>query len=130
MVARATAPLGIRYSFTLAALTAVGLAVHWDARRSARPILLTSEKLLIGFLFLVWLSTVLGAETVGKYSAASGVDHPSIKYTKVAFFALMMTHTIVTLKDLNRLLWALSCGAMILGMQAWSTPLRHFHAGV
>jgi O-antigen ligase len=44
-------------------------------------------------------------------------------------FALMMTHVVTDLKNLNRLIWVLIVGALILGLQAWDTPRRAFEGG-
>lgn len=121
-------PLGIRYSLTLAAFSAVGIAVNWRKLRFGRSLLCGHEKLALLFLALVWLSAILGPETVGRYTTA-GHDHPSIKLTKIMIFGLMLTHVVTDLKNLNRLLWVLIIGALILGLQAWSTPYRAFENG-
>lgn len=121
-------PLEMRYSFTLAAFTAVGIALNWGKLRFGPSILLRQEKLLLLFLAFVWLSTIFGPETVGRYTRP-GIDHPSMKLTKVVIFTLMLTHVVTDLKNLDRLLWALIIGALILGLQAWDTPYRAFESG-
>ncbi|MHB0954794.1 MAG: O-antigen ligase family protein [Pirellulaceae bacterium] len=120
--------LGIRYSFTLAALTALSMALHSQDLRYGRSQWHAHEKLLLWFLLAVWVASVLGSETVGRYTS-SRIDHPSVKFTKVVVFTLMMTHVATNLKNLNRLIWVMISGATILGMQAWSTPQRSFISG-
>jgi len=121
-------PLGLRYSFTLALTTAAGMVLHWPKLRFGRELLTRQEKLVLLFLGLVWLSVLIGPETTGRYTKP-GIDHPSVKFTKVVIFALMLTHVVTTRKDLDRVLWVLVVGALILGLQAWSTPRRAFLRG-
>ena len=121
-------PLGIRYSLTLAAFTAAGIAINWGKLRFGRSLLCRHEKLLLLFLGIVWLSTIFGPETVGAYTLP-GIDHPSVKLTKIVIFTLMLTHVVTDLKNLERLLWGLVLGALILGLQAWDTPRRAFESG-
>lgn len=120
--------LGIRYSFILAALTALGVALNWQEMRFGGSLLHKHEMLLLGFLGAVWVAALLGQETVGRYST-SGVDHPSVKFTKVLVFTLMLTHVVTTRRNLDRFLWTLVLGAMILGLQAWSKPYSAFQGG-
>jgi hypothetical protein len=121
-------PWGIRYSFILAATTAVGLALNWRKLRQGQKILTGQEKLLLAFLGIVWLSVLIGQQTVGRYTLA-GVDHPSVKFTKVAVFLLMLTHIVTNIRNLDRLIWVLVIGTMFLGMQAWDLPRRAFVKG-
>ena len=110
---------GIRYSFTLAGVTALAILVHWRRLRFGRSLLVGQEKLLLLFLGIIWLSVLIGPATVGRYTR---VDHPSVKFTKVVIFALMLTHIATNFKILDRVLWVLVLGAMVLGMQAWDLP--------
>lgn len=121
-------PLGIRYYFTLAVFTAVGIALNWSRLRFGKSLLHRHEKLLLLFLGIVWLGALLGPETVGAYTQP-GIDHPSVKLTKILIFALMLTHVVTDLRKLDWLLWALVVGALILGLQAYSTPYRAFSGG-
>ena len=81
---------------------------------------------MLVFLGIVWLSTFMGAETVGRYTI---VDHPSIKFTKIVVFALMMTHVITDKRKLDGLLWVFVIVSLILGLQAWDLPRRAFEGG-
>ncbi len=121
-------PLGIRYSFTLAVITAAGIAINWGKLRFGRSVLCRHEKLMLLFLGIVWLSVIIGPETVGRYTRP-GIDHPSVKLTKIIIFAMMLTHVVTDPKNLNRLLWVLVVGALILGLQAYSTPYWAFDQG-
>jgi putative inorganic carbon (HCO3(-)) transporter len=121
-------PLGIRYSFTLAAFTALGIAVNWGKLRFGPKLFCRQEKLLLLFLGIVWLLVAFGPETVGHYTQP-GIDHPSMKLTKIVIFTLMLTHVVTDLKNLDRLLWVLVIGALILGLQAYSTPYSAFVHG-
>jgi len=116
---------GLRYSYLLALLTAVGIVLHFRGLRFGRPILRRQEWLLILFLGVVWLSWLVGEET----ESYTTVDHPTIKMTKVLIFTLMMTHVVTTIGALNVLTWVLIGGALVLGLQAYSVPLSQFTRG-
>ena len=120
------ADLGIRYSMTLGVLTLVALFFHAGTLRFGRSALCAHELLLLAFLAAVWLSVLIGPTTVGRYV---GTDHVSVKISKVILFTLMLTHVVTDFKNLNRLLWVLIIGSMILGMQAWATPYGAFARG-
>jgi len=117
---------GIRYSFTLAIATAIGMAIHWRSLRFGESILTRHESLILLFLGIVWLSTLTSEETSAFYTT---VDHPSVKMTKVVIFLLMMSHVVTTPKRLDALLWVLVAGTLILGLQAFTTPLSQFARG-
>ena len=117
---------GLRYSYTLAIATAVGIALHWRSLRFGKTFLVRHEWLILLFLGVVWLSTLTSEETSASYTL---VDHPSVKMTKVVIFLLMMSHVVTTLKRLDALLWVLVAGALILGLQAFTTPLSQFARG-
>jgi len=120
-------PLGIRYSFILGLLTAVGIAVNWRRMREGfRGVLVGHEKLMLLFLGIVWLSVLIGEETVGRYTT---VDHPSVKLTKLILATLMMTHIATRIRRLDALLWVTIISALILGLQAYTTPRRAFTHG-
>lgn len=118
--------LGIRYSLTLALTTAIGMFLQRDKLRFGESFLQRQEVLFLVFLGIVWLSTFMGAETVGRYTIA---DHPSIKFTKIVVFALMMTHVITDKRKLDGLLWVFVIVSLILGLQAWDLPRRAFEGG-
>lgn len=118
--------LGLRYSFLLAIATAVGIALNWRRLRFGKQLLVGQEKLLLLLLGIAWLSVWLGPSTMGRYTT---VDHPSVKFTKMVIFVLMMTHVVTDIKKLDRLLWVLVIGVMILGVQAYDTPRRAFMRG-
>jgi O-antigen ligase len=117
---------GLRYSFTLGAATAIGLALHIRRLRWGDRFFVRHEWLILAFLAVVWLSTVTSGPTTARYTT---VDHPSIKLTKVIIFALMMSHIVTTPKRLDALLWTLVAGSLVLGLQAYTTPYRQFAAG-
>lgn len=117
---------GIRYSFTLASVTAVGIGLNWNKLRFGPKLLSRQEWLAVGFVGLVWFSTWVGGETVGRYTVT---DHPSMKITKLLVFAFMLSHVVVDLKNLNRLLWVLVAGSLILGLDAYSVPRSAFDGG-
>jgi len=117
---------GLRYSFTLALMTAIGIAMHFRKLRYGGSLFVRQEQLILLFLGLIWVSTLLTAPTEGRYTT---VDHPSVKMTKVFIFLLMMTHVATTTRDLNRLLWVLVVGAFVLGVEAYATPRSEFASG-
>jgi len=120
------AGLGVRYSYTLALATGIGIVLHWKKLRIGKTILTGQEMLLLLFLGLIWLTVLLGERTQAKYLI---VDHPSIKMTKTLVFVLMLTHVATTMRTVHRLFWVLTLGALVLGLQAYSTPLSAFTAG-
>lgn len=120
--------LGIRYSFTLAIATAIGIALNWRRMDLRSPLLRSQEKLLLVFLGVVWLSVLIGGQTVGRYETAA-IDHPSTKFTKLVIFALMLTHVANRKDKLEIVLWALIVGALYLGFHSWELPRRAFSKG-
>jgi len=118
--------LHIRYAYTLAAVTALGMIIHWGKLRFGKSLLLRQEKLLLLFLGVVWFSVWIGPDTIERYTI---VDHPSIKMIKIVIITLMMTHIITNLKHLDLLLWAFLVGAFILSLQAYTTPRSAFASG-
>lgn len=120
------AGLGIRYSLTLALTTAIGMFLQRDKLRFGESFLQRQEVLMLVFLGIAWLSIFMGVETVGRYTT---VDHPSVKFTKIVVFALMMTHIITDKRKLDGLLWVFVIVSLILGLQAWDLPRRAFEGG-
>jgi len=120
------AGLGIRYSLTLALTTAIGMFLQRDKLRFGESFLQRQEVLMLVFLGIVWFSIFMGVETVGRYAT---VDHPSIKFTKIVVFALMMSHIITDKRKLDGLLWVFVIASLILGLQAWDLPRRAFQGG-
>lgn len=118
--------LNIRYAYTLAVVTAIGMVLHWGKLRFGKSILVRQEKLMLLFLGVVWLSVWMGPATIERYTI---VDHPSIKMIKIVIITLMMTHIITNLKHLDLLLWTFIVGAVILGWQAYTTPRSAFVSG-
>ncbi len=118
--------LNIRYAYTLAVVTAIGMVFHWGKLHFGKSLLLRQEKLLLLFLGIVWLSVWMGPATIERYTM---VDHPSIKMIKIVIITLMMTHIITNLKHLDLLLWSFIVGAVILGWQAYTTPRSAFASG-
>jgi len=121
---------GIRYSFGLAAVTAVGSLVHYNKLRFGKRMFLKHEKLVLLFLGIVFLSVFMGEQTVGRYEDAPiPVDHPSIKLAKVVIFMMMVTHIVTDFKKLDRMLWVLVLGTMFLGYEAYQLPQSSFARG-
>lgn len=120
--------MGIRYSFTFAILGIVAIAMHHHKLRYGTRLFTGHEKLFLLFLGIMWLSTMLGPETVGQYTTL-GIDHPSLKMTKVAIFCLMLTHVASEYERLKVIIWTLILGALLLGIQAWETPYSSFVSG-
>jgi len=120
--------LGIRYSYTLALVTAVGVLLNWNKLKIGELGIHRNEKILLLFLGLVWLSVLIGPQTVGRYTQP-GIDHPSVKFTKVVIFSLLLTRIFTTRLTLDKLLWVLVIASLLLGLQAWETPRRAFISG-
>jgi O-antigen ligase len=119
---------GIRYSFTLAIVTAVGLVLNWSKMRIGKSLLMRQEWLLLLFLAVIWLSRFIGDETVGRYTRP-GIDHPSVKMIKLVIFTLMLTHIVTRMRHFDFVLWTLVIGGLILGLQAYDTPRSSFISG-
>ncbi len=120
--------LGIRYSYTLALMTAIGIVLNWGRIMGGRRLLRRQETLVLLFLGVVWLSVVIGQETVGRYTSAA-IDHPSMKLTKVVIFGLMLTHVASRPKRLEAVIWVMILGALFLGHHAWEMPRGAFSRG-
>lgn len=118
--------LGLRYSFTLAFATLAGMILQWGKLRHGERLLQEQEIFLLVFLSIIWTSTMMGPQTTARYST---VDHPSIKFTKIIVFNMMMTHIITEKKNLDGLFWAFVLISLVLGLQAWGTPRRAFEGG-
>ena len=118
-------PLGLRYSFTLAAITAIGIVLNRTRLRFGK-LLIGQEKLLLLMIALIWALTLIGPDTVGRYTVT---DHASMKMTKVMIFCLMMTHVVTRSKDLDKVFWLLVVGSLILGLQAYDMPRSAFTGG-
>jgi hypothetical protein len=118
--------LKIRYSLTLAMATALGIFLQRRKLYYGEKFLHKQETLILLFLAIVLLSHMLGAETIGRYSVS---DTPLIKMGKLVIFMFMMTHVITDRTKLNGLVWTLVLVSLVLGLQAWDTPLRAFTSG-
>ncbi|MBW2184949.1 MAG: O-antigen ligase family protein [Deltaproteobacteria bacterium] len=118
--------MGIRFSFILAISTMIGIVLQRKTLKFGEKILYKQEVFLLIFLAIVWLTFFIGATTVGRYGS---VDHPTVKFTKIVIFSLMMTHVITDLKKLNGLLWVLATVSLLLGIKAWDVPYRSFVSG-
>jgi len=123
---RPFANIGIRFSLILALATIVGVFLQRSKLNFGKSILYDQEKSLIFLLAVVWLLFFISPETVGRYGS---VDHPSVKFTKVVIFILLMTHVLTDLKKLNGLFWVLSSVSLYLGFRAWQTPYGRFVGG-
>jgi O-antigen ligase len=117
---------GIRYSFTLAFMTLSGLIFYWSKLRQGKKTLQNQEILMLIFLGLIWFSSFLGPETV---NPSAKVDSPAIKFTKITFFCLMMTHIITERRKLNGLIWVIIVATLILGLQAYYAPRSSYVKG-
>jgi O-antigen ligase len=120
------AHLDIRYSYTLAVATAIGIVLNWSRLRYGRSFFHTQEKLILLFLGLVWLSLLYPAPASKAYTL---IDHPTLKLAKTVVFVFMLTHVVTNLKNLNRYLWLFVVGALILGLQAYDMPRGGFMTG-
>jgi len=116
----------LRFSFTLALSTLLGLIFHWPKLRQGKQLFQRQEILLLIMLGIVWLSYLLGPETIGRFGS---VDHPSIKFTKTVIFAMIITHIITERQKFDDLLWVFVFISLFLGHTAWSLPRRYYHKG-
>ncbi len=118
--------LGIRYSMVLALATAIGMVLNWHNLNYGDRFLVRLEKLLLLFLAIVWFSALIGPETTGRFST---VDHPTVKFSKVVVFTMMLTHIITDQRKLSGLFWVFVLVALVLGLKAWATPWSAFQSG-
>jgi O-antigen ligase len=117
---------GLRYSFTLALATILGVILQRHKLRFGSSILQGQEILLFLFLLVAWFSFLGGSSTLERYTT---VDHPTVKFTKVVIFVFLMTHIITDRNKFNGLLWVFVWCALVLGLQAWGLPRRSFVSG-
>lgn len=123
---------GLRYSFMLAAFTAIGIAIHHRSLRYGDRLLTPHEWLMLGFVAVVFLSTLIGVPAAEEASAAEPgpeVDPPEIKMLKVLIFTLMLTHVATSVKDLRFVLWAICLGVLFLGYKAFTAGSGAFATG-
>lgn len=117
---------GIRYSFILALLTAVSIAVHHRTLRYGRTLLTGHEWLMVLFVAIIWLSTILG---LPHEQASAASDYPPYKMAKVLVFTLMLTHVATTVRAINVVLWTFVAGGLFLGYEAYTAPAFAFFQG-
>lgn len=118
--------LALRYSFLLAACTAIGILLTRMNVTFRGGWLHSQQKLILAFLAMVWISTLISPETIGRYGST---DHPSVKLTKVVIFTFMLCHVASNLKDLNRVIVMIMIGALVLGEKAYTMPRSAFSGG-
>jgi hypothetical protein len=121
------ARLGIRYSFVLAALTAVGAFFNRRKLSYGNTFLTRQEWFLIIFVGLAWISMLLTFPV--EVGILGTQDHVVLKLIKVLIFILMLTHVVTTVKDINWLLWTIVIGTLFLGYEAFSASSGHFRSG-
>jgi O-antigen ligase len=114
---------GLRYSFTLAAATAIGFLIRHRHLRYGPTFLVRHEWLILLFLGVMCFSILVGVPNANTYEDA---DHPAVKMAKVMFFVLMVSHVVTGLKEFEILLWTLCLGSLVLGLQAYETPPSAF----
>ena len=117
-------PWGIRYSFLLALATAVGLARNHRNWAFGKSLLTGQEKMMLLFLGIVWLSVAIGEDS--SWQETMGGDPFYWKMTKVIIFALMLSHIVTNMTNLNWVLWLFVVSSLMLGVQAYDAA----HAGI
>ncbi len=123
--------MGFRFSFILAVGTLIGIYLNRGQLRYGNDLFVKQEILLLLFLTVVVLSVFIGEKTIINRYGTGGhlsIDHPSIKFAKIALFALMMTHVITDTRKLDGLLWVFVFVALFLGLKAWYIP-RSWYVG-
>lgn len=118
--------MGFRFSLIIAIATSLGVVFQRSKLEFGKKFFYNQEFNLVLLLGVVWLLFFISPETVGRYVS---VDHPSVKFTKVVIFILLMTHVVTDLKKLNGLLVVLSSVSLYLGVKAWQTPYGRFVGG-
>lgn len=118
-------PLGIRYSFTLAAVIALGIAFNYRKLRYGARLFTSHEKLVLYFLLFLWVLDLFTSAT----QAYTQVDHPTVKMVKVLLFCYMLTHVVTDVRSLKIMLWMLTICTLILGLQAYDAPRSAFLSG-
>ena len=119
------AAMGIRFSFTLVLVTAVGMFLQREKLQFG-TLLYGQEKLIIVFLGCILFSVLFNGDISGLYTS---VDHPSIKMVKVFIFVFMMTHVITDIRKIDSLFWVFVSVALFIGLQAWQAPASQFVRG-
>jgi putative inorganic carbon (hco3(-)) transporter len=125
--AAAITPLGIRYSLTMAMLTALSIAMNSGKLRYGAELFSRTEKLMLVLVAWMWLLRLITPDTFALYFP--GMDHPTVKMTKVLLFVLMLTHVATDRRNLGILTWAILIGGLILGIQAYEVPYAAYDRG-
>lgn len=116
----------LRFSFTLALSTLLGMIIHWSKLRQGSKLLQKQETLLLIFLGMLWLSDLLIPSIAVRYTK---VDNPAVKFTKMVVFIMMMTHIITERKKFDNLLWVFVFISLFQGHRAWTVPRRYYQQG-
>jgi O-antigen ligase len=117
---------GLRYSFGLAAFTALGVLFQFRRLRYGKQFFMRHEWLMLCFVGITWLSVAIGFPPPAELNL---LDYPPLKLTKVMIFCLIMTHVMTTPKNLRMMLWAFVIGAFFLGWQSYQAPATSFTSG-
>ncbi len=116
----------LRFSFTLALSTLLGLIIHQSKLRQGSQLLQKQETLLLIFLGMLWLSSLLIPSLAVRYTK---VDNPAVKFTKMVVFIMMMTHIITDRKKFDGLFWVFVFISLFQGHRAWTVPRRYYEQG-
>lgn len=118
--------MGFRFSLILAMSTVIGFILQNKKLKFGKVLLYNQEITLLIFLIIVWTIHYLSPQTLGRYGA---IDHPTVKFTKIVIFVLLMTHIITDLQKIRWLFIVFSAITLVLGTKAWSIPYSSFSRG-
>lgn len=120
--------LGVRTSYALVIAVFIGMLVNRNKSNCRLTDIHSQEILLILFCLVVWIAYLINPVMITSWRYQT-TDPPTIKITKIAIFALLMTHTITDRRKLSYLYVLFVTIALIAGYEAWQTPLRYFKSG-
>lgn len=122
------ATAGIRVSLTISAVAIFTTAIHWPRLRRGWDRLLEPQELLLwAFVAVIGICTLFGLPGDPKYTMTV---HPFEKMSKIAIFAFLLTHVVITRRDLFRLVWFMVLvGGFYLAFVAFQSPASRFVDG-
>jgi O-antigen ligase len=124
------AQTGIRVSLLISAVTAVGIAIHWQALRAkiAGPCLHSQGMILWSYIAVIGLSELWGMPfEKAPDEVASGLF---VKMVKVGIFLFMLTNVVTTKSALIQVMrFAMLTGGGYLAWEAYTAPDSAYENG-
>jgi O-antigen ligase len=108
--------LGLRTSFTVAVVTAIGMVLNWRSMRGSQTQIPLSFIGMGIFLLYAFTASTSGLQPLGSDRS----QFILMKLFKVLIFIFMMIRVVRTAKHFKWLVWSWMAGTIYIGYQAWS----------